>query len=150
MKFREVKLRRDPRCRWREAPTIRNWSLPGFLRGGAGPASRQGRQASTGRGLGAGLKRALDDPRLGIRVLDVREPDEQRIARIAGVPLLPLSQLAQRVGELDRRSLIIFTAKPEAALCGRYSSSNSTVSPRSRASGGITAWAEQIDLCCQY
>ena len=52
------------------------------------------------------MKRALDDPRLGIKVLDVREPDEYQIAHIDGVPLLPMSKLEQRYAELDPSSLI--------------------------------------------
>jgi len=47
------------------------------------------------------MKQALDNPQLGIKVLDVREPDEYAIAHIEGVPLLPLSQLAERFTELD-------------------------------------------------
>ena len=47
------------------------------------------------------MKKALDDPKLGIKVIDVREPDEYEIAHIEGVPLLPLSELQQRFTELD-------------------------------------------------
>ena len=39
------------------------------------------------------MKKALDNPALGIKVVDVREPDEYEIAKVAGVPLLPLSQI---------------------------------------------------------
>ena len=47
------------------------------------------------------MKHALDDPQLGIKVLDVREPDEYEIAHMDGVPLLPLSTLSQAFTELD-------------------------------------------------
>ena len=47
------------------------------------------------------MKRALDDPVLGIKVVDVREPDEYEIAKVDGVPLLPLSQINERFTELD-------------------------------------------------
>lgn len=36
------------------------------------------------------MKKALDNPSLGIKVIDVREPDEYEIAKVDGVPLLPL------------------------------------------------------------
>ena len=47
------------------------------------------------------MKKALDNPKLGIKVVDVREPDEYEIAHVEGVPLLPLSQFQQRFTELD-------------------------------------------------
>src|ERR1019366_8187139 len=47
------------------------------------------------------MKKALDNPGLGIKVVDVREPDEYEIAKVAGVPLLPLSELHSRFTELD-------------------------------------------------
>ncbi|MEI9961146.1 MAG: rhodanese-like domain-containing protein [Limisphaerales bacterium] len=47
------------------------------------------------------MKKALDNPSLGIKVVDVREPDEYEIAKVAGVPLLPLSELQNRFTELD-------------------------------------------------
>ncbi len=34
-------------------------------------------------------------------MLDVREPDEYEAARVEGVPLIPLGQLASRVAELE-------------------------------------------------
>ena len=37
----------------------------------------------------------------GKKVIDVREPFEYEIAKVDGVPLLPLSQLQQRFTELD-------------------------------------------------
>jgi rhodanese-related sulfurtransferase len=47
------------------------------------------------------MKRALDDPKLGIKVVDVREPDEYEIAHVEGAQLLPLGQLQARFTELD-------------------------------------------------
>ncbi len=47
------------------------------------------------------MKKALDDPKLGIKVIDVREPFEYEIASIEGVPLLPMSELQNRFTELD-------------------------------------------------
>jgi rhodanese-related sulfurtransferase len=34
------------------------------------------------------MKQALDNPSLGIRIIDVREADEYEIAKVDGVPLL--------------------------------------------------------------
>jgi len=43
------------------------------------------------------MKKALDNPGLGIKVIDVREADEYEIAKVDGVPLLPLSQISERL-----------------------------------------------------
>ena len=47
------------------------------------------------------MKRALDNPGLGVKVIDVRESDEYEIAHVTGVSLFPLSTLGQRFAELD-------------------------------------------------
>ena len=47
------------------------------------------------------MKKALDNPGLGIKVIDVREADEYEIAKVDGVPLLALSQINERFTELD-------------------------------------------------
>src|SRR3977135_1329894 len=57
------------------------------------------------------MKKALDDPKLGIRVIDVREPDEYQIAHIKGVPLFPLNLLPQRFTELDPNQAIYIHCK---------------------------------------
>ncbi len=57
------------------------------------------------------MKKALDNPALGIRVIDVREPDEYEIARVNGVPLFPLSTLPQQFTELDPNQQIYIHCK---------------------------------------
>jgi adenylyltransferase/sulfurtransferase len=92
------------------------------------------------------LKRALDDPKLGIQILDVREPDEHRIARINGARLIPLSALPQRFAELDPEQPYYIHCKAG----GR--SMNALQFLRERGfqhlksvKGGITAWSDEID-----
>ena len=63
------------------------------------------------------MKKALDNPTLGIKVIDVREPDEYEIAHVDGVPLLPLSQLPQRFTELDPNHAILSPLQESA--CAR-------------------------------
>src|SRR5262249_19789477 len=92
------------------------------------------------------LKRALDDPNLGIRVLDVREPYEHQIAHIEGVPLLPLSQLARRFAELDPNQPYYIHCKVGARSLSaveflRQKGFKSVKSVK----GGIDAWAIEID-----
>ena len=92
------------------------------------------------------LKRALDNPRLGIKVIDVREPDEYQIARIEGVPLFPMSQLEKRYAELDPGQSYYIHCKAggrsmKALQFLRQQGFKSLKSVK----GGITAWAEQVD-----
>src|SRR5204862_1735078 len=95
MKFRELKLRRDPECPLcGENPTITDLIDYEMFCGVA--AEPEAANANPDEVTVKEMKRALDEPKLGIKVLDVREPDEYQIAHINGVPLFPLSTLPQQ------------------------------------------------------
>ncbi len=98
MKFRELKLRRDPQCPvCGENPTIKELiDYEVFCGIQPKPLNGDPNEVTVQE-----MKRALDDPSLGIKVIDVREPFEHEISRIEGIPLLPQSQLQQRFTELD-------------------------------------------------
>src|SRR4051812_27790650 len=100
MKFRELKLRRDPACPiCGDNPTITELiDYDQFC--GISPEP-EAAAANPDEVSVQEMKRALQDPKLGIRVIDVREPDEYQIAHVDGVPLFPLSALQQRFTELD-------------------------------------------------
>src|ERR1041384_4815505 len=100
MKFREVKLRRDPQCPiCGDQPTIKELidyeQFCGIQPEPATPASNPDEVTVQE------MKRALDHPDLGIRVVDVREPDEWEMARVKGTTLIPLGTLEQRFTDLD-------------------------------------------------
>ncbi len=98
MKFRELKLRRDPECPvCGEHPTIKEL-IDYEMFCGIEPAKADNNADEV---TVQDMKKALDDPKLGIKVIDVREPFEFEIAHVEGVPLLPMSQLRQRFTELD-------------------------------------------------
>jgi rhodanese-related sulfurtransferase len=145
MKFRELKLRRDPQCPiCGDHPTIKGLIdyevFCGITPEAAAP------QANPDEVTVQDMKQALEDPGLGIKVVDVREPDEYEIARVNGVPLLPLSQIESRFTELDPnqqyylhckagvRSLKALTFLRERGF--KYLKS---------VKGGINAWADEID-----
>jgi len=92
------------------------------------------------------MKRALDNPALGICVLDVREPDEYRIACVPGVPLMPLSTLPQRLAELNPGQTIYLHCKgggrslKACQLLKAHGFQNAK-----SVKGGILAWAREID-----
>jgi adenylyltransferase/sulfurtransferase len=145
MQFRELKLRRDPQCPLcGEKPVITQLiDYQAFC--GAPPPSASP-TVHPDEVTVQELKRALDDPGLGIQILDVREPAEYQIARIKGARLFPLSTLAQQYTELDPGQRYYLHCRSG----GR--SMNALQFLRERGfqhlksvKGGITAWSDEID-----
>jgi adenylyltransferase/sulfurtransferase len=145
MKFRELKLRRDPQCPLcGENPVITKLIDYQTFCGVPPPSTTPTMHPD--EVTVHELKLALDDPQLGIQVLDVREPDEHRIARIAGARLVPLSSLSERFTELD-------PSQPYYLHCkagGRSMTALAFLRERGfkhlkSVKGGITAWSDEID-----
>src|SRR5205085_1136924 len=94
MKFREVKLRRDPQCPiCGENPTIKeliDYEMFCGIQPEPAQVSDNPDEVSVQE-----MKRALDDANLHIRVVDVRDQDEWDIARVKGTSFIPLNALAQ-------------------------------------------------------
>ena len=147
MRFRELKLRRDPACPLcgdvRSIHALIDYDqFCGLGRGeSASPASSNASELDVRE-----LKRRIDagDP---LQLIDVREPHEHAIARIPGAVLIPLAQVVGRMGELDpSRELILHcklggrSAKAiEALRAAGYSGALVNLT------GGIAAWGEQVD-----
>lgn len=80
------------------------------------------------------------------RILDVREPWEIEIARVADAVAIPMRELPARLDELD-------TASPVAVLChsGVRSArvadwlADNGFAPVANVEGGIDAWSTEID-----
>ncbi|MCU0782557.1 MAG: molybdopterin-synthase adenylyltransferase MoeB [Verrucomicrobia bacterium] len=145
MKFRELKLRRDPQCPvCGEHPTIKELiDYEQFCGIAPKPAVTQDNPDEV---TVLEMKRALDNPTLGVKVIDVREPDEYEIAKVDGVPLLPLSQIQQRFTELDPNQQYYISCKVgvrsmDALNFLRQQGFKYLKSVK----GGITAWSEEID-----
>ncbi len=145
MQFRELKLRRDPQCPvCGQNPSIsRLIDYEAFC--GVAPAAATP-VLHPDEVTVQDLKRALDDPDLGIEVLDVREPGEYQIAHIDGVPLIPLSQLAQRYTELnpEQQYYIHCRSGSRSLQAVRFLRERGFKHLKS-VKGGIAAWAEEID-----
>src|SRR5262245_29357224 len=145
MKFSELKLRRDPQCPLcGENPTITELidyeMFCGITPEAAAP------QANPDEVTVQEMKRALDDPKLGIKVIDVREPDEYEIAHVNGVPLLPLSQLQQRFTELDPNSQYYIHCKVGVRSLNAVNFLRQQGFKYLKSvKGGISAWSEEID-----
>ena len=100
MKFREVKLRRDPKCPLcGDQPSIRE--LIDYEQFCGIPTEPVNPGAHPDEVTVQDMKKALSNAALNIKVLDVREPDEYQIARVEGARPVPLSTLPQKFTELD-------------------------------------------------
>jgi adenylyltransferase/sulfurtransferase len=144
MRFRELKLRRDPECPvCGDHPTVRQLidyqQFCGVPRGGEAPAAKEGQMDVTE------LKAKIDR---GDRftLVDVREPHEYRIGRIPGSILIPLGELSKRVGELDGAAEVVVHCKSG----GRSAKAVEFLKKAgfgnvSNLTGGILAWSDKID-----
>src|SRR5882672_5860571 len=145
MKFRELKLRRDRECPLcGEHPTITQLvDYEQFCGITAEPEAAAGNPDEI---TVQEMKRALDDPKLGIRVIDVREPDEYQIAHVVGVPLFPLSTLQQRFTELDPNQQYYIHCKVGVrSLRALEFLREQGFKYLKNVKGGIDAWADEID-----
>jgi adenylyltransferase/sulfurtransferase len=144
MKFRELKIRRDPHCPiCGDIPTITQLiDYEQFC--GAAPGAHQTMHPD--EVTVQEMKRALDNPALGIKVIDVRETDEYEIAHVQGVPLIPLSKLAQRYTELDPETpyYIHCHAGGRSLRAVEFLREKGFKQLKS-VKGGISAWSAEID-----
>ena len=92
------------------------------------------------------MKRRLD-AKEDVFVLDVREPHEVQIVNI-GAPLIPLGQLAGRIGELaaekDRRIVLHCKSGARSQRAAQILK-QAGFAHVENLTGGILAWAERID-----
>jgi len=141
MKFRELKLRRDPQCPvCGDAPTI---TAPIDYEQFCGIA------ADVPAISVHDLKRKRD-AREAIQLIDVREPFEFEIARIDGAKLIPLGQLANRLHELKRNGQTVVHChtgmrSAQAVQMLRQTGFTNVYNLE----GGIDAWANEIDPAVQ-
>ena len=145
MSFRELKLRRDPKCPiCGENPTITELiDYQEFCGIGDEPDEPQAHPDEVSV---RDMKKAMDDSSSGIAFLDVREYDEVEIAKIEGVPLIPLGELPQRFMELDPNQTIYIHCK----VGGRSLKAVEFLKQQGfkyckSVAGGINAWSDDID-----
>jgi len=138
MRFREIKLRQDPGC-----PMCgKNASIKKLT----DYAAHCEIKMTTDEVTVQDLKRALETPGEKITVIDVREPDEYRLARIPGTQLLPLSQLSERYAELDPEQEYYLHCKAGVRSLKALHFLRAQGFKRLKSvSGGINAWSDEID-----
>ena len=146
MRFRELKLRKNPECPiCGDRPTITSLiDYEQFC--GVHPPQ----PASTGAGMSPDLtvdelKQRLDRGEK-VFILDVRNPPEFAICRIAGSTPLPLPELPQRFRELDSDKEIVVHCKSgmRSAKAVAFLREQGFTNVRNL-TGGILEWAAKID-----
>ena len=146
MKFRELKLRRDPQCPiCGDHPTIKELidyeQFCGIPQAAAVEAAEEPIPAISVQEL----KRKID-AKEKFELVDVREQFEYDICRIPGSKLIPLGELASRMSELDSADEIVLQCKTG----GRSGKAlkllrEAGFSKLNNLDGGIAAWADEID-----
>ena len=143
MKFRELKLRRDPKCPiCGDNPTITELiDYEEFCGIGLEPDEPQQHPDEV---TVQQMKEALAGN--DIAVVDVREHDEAEISKIVGVPMIPLSELARRFTELDPNQTIYLHCKMGVrSLKAVDFLKQQGFKYCKSVAGGINAWADEID-----
>ena len=146
LKFREFKLRRDPKCPvCGDHPTITDLvDYEQFC--GIPQAHAAEREEALVPTLGVLELKAKFERGDKFVLLDVREDFERDICRIEGARFIPLGQLPSRMSELDSADEIVLQCKSgvrsaRALKLLREAGFGKLLNLE----GGILAWAEQVD-----
>jgi adenylyltransferase/sulfurtransferase len=146
MKFRELKLRKDADCPvCGTHPTVTKLiDYDQFC--GIHPAAPESVHMSNGTEISAvELKQRLDRGDK-LTIVDVREPNEYQINRIAGSRLIPLGDVPRRYAELDPEDEIIVQCKM-GARSAKAADFLRTVGFKHvlNLKGGILDWIDKVD-----
>ncbi len=142
LRFRELELRKDPACPiCGTNPTIHELiDYEAFCGIGAEPAYA-GPEITAEE-----LRRELDVKSGDLILIDVREPHEWEIAHIDGARLIPLSQLPERLSELDGHAEIVTHCHHGARSMKALEILKGAGFGKVRSlAGGIDAWAERVE-----
>ena len=146
MKFRELKLRRNPECPvCGDNPTVTQLidyeqfcGLPQH----EGPAAAEVNEGDVDP---VEVKKMLDRGD-DFQLIDVREPHEYLIASIPTAKLIPLGDVAKRAGEIDKNKLVVMHCKMGGRSAKAVAQLKELGFTKVRnMTGGITAWSEKVD-----
>ena len=145
MRFRTVRIQRDPACPACGTRTIRELidydAFCGASRSSTAGDSTDAVREITPQDLAMRLQRGDD-----ILLLDVREPSEWAVARIEGARLIPLATLQGAVPSLDRSREIVVHCHHgiRSAAAVRFLQSEG-FDRVSNLAGGIARWSSEVD-----
>jgi adenylyltransferase/sulfurtransferase len=148
MRIRELKLRRDPACPvCGDHPTVTTLiDYEQFCGLRPEPVPHASGVVTTEWEItSVELKRRLDTGD-SVFVLDVREPNEYQINRIAGSTLIPLGELPRRYQEIDRDQDIVALCKMGGRSAKAVDFLRSVGFSRIKnLRGGILDWVDKVD-----
>jgi molybdopterin/thiamine biosynthesis adenylyltransferase/rhodanese-related sulfurtransferase len=146
MKFRELKLRRDPDCPvCGDHPTVTKLIDYEQFCGIPHQEPAMSGQSTSGEIDAVELKAKLDRGD-NFKLIDVREPHEFQICRIPGSTLIPLGELPKHLNELDPSAEYVMHCK----MGGRSAKAVELMKQAGfrnviNMTGGITAWSDKVD-----
>jgi adenylyltransferase/sulfurtransferase len=145
MKFRELKLRKDPDCPvCGTHPTVTKLiDYEQFC--GVQSATEEPVSGTTSEISAGDLKKRLDRGDV-LTIVDVREPNEYQINKIAGSILIPLGDIPRRYVELDPSEEYVMQCKVGArsAKAADFLRSKGFKKVQNL-TGGIISWIDQVD-----
>ncbi|HWW77084.1 MAG TPA: rhodanese-like domain-containing protein, partial [Pyrinomonadaceae bacterium] len=149
LRFRELKLRKDPACPvCGENPTLKELidyeEFCGLRPPSAAETTTEGERMEeiTATELKQRLERGDD-----LQLIDVREQNEYDIARIPGTKLIPLGQVAERMGEIEegRETIVHCKGGVRSARAIEALTKAGFKGKLVNLKGGITAWSNEVD-----
>ena len=145
MKFRELKLRKDPDCPvCGETPTVTELIDYEQFCGITGAATEDVSSEVLDTTV-EDLKTRIDG-KDEVLVLDVREPQEFQICRIPGSTLIPLNDLPQRLAELEGyKNMVVHCKSGVRSAKAVKLLHEAGFSDAKNLRGGILAWIDEID-----
>ena len=148
MRFRELKLRRNPECpACGDHPTITK--LIDYHRFCGVPQEASATATQTGVADGeidpTTVKQMIDGGEKFV-LIDVREPHEYKICNIPFAKLIPLGELPKRVNELDSADQIVAHCKSGARSAKAVDFLKQAGFKKVKnMKGGILAWSDKVD-----
>ena len=146
MKFRELKLRRDPECPvCGDRPTVTQLiDYDQFC--GITPTDPVLDDSTSGDDVTVEELKFFIDNNDGVFLLDVREPQEHQICSIPGSVLIPLGELPNRISELGGHKDVVVHCKSgvRSAKAVKILSDAGFTKVRNL-SGGILRWIDVVD-----
>ncbi|MEM9443917.1 MAG: molybdopterin-synthase adenylyltransferase MoeB [Verrucomicrobiota bacterium] len=146
MKFREMKLRKDPKCPiCGDNPTIKELIDYNIFCGTA-PVDAPAQKLLAVPEVSPQELVEMKNEDKNLVVLDVRETHEYEIAHIPESTLIPLGELQNRIHELDTANQTVIYCKGEQRTEKAFRTLQQAGFKKLHAlEGGIDAWAEDID-----
>ena len=147
MKFREVKLRRDPACpACGEHPTIHEVVEYEQFCGLPPTETKEEEEVLTEDDITPAQLKQMLDKNHDLFVLDVREPHEVAICRIEDTWEIPLGELPQRFAEVPKDQDVVVHCKlgGRSAQAVEFLKSQGYTNVKNLA-GGIIRWIDDVD-----